>query len=105
MGKSIPKVTLLHTLLFAILNFTSCTADKADSEECLACADLLDMPCHMGLEVEATYYYCDPCGTSWRCALTGAETNDFLRWAASDVPCACIDADGSRDTADPDCAG
>lgn len=94
----------LHLLALVLLS-AGCTADKGDSAECPACPDLLDMPCHMGLDGEATYYYCDPCGTPWRCALTGTETNDFLRWTASDVPCTCIGADGSRDTADPDCAG
>lgn len=75
----------------------------ADTECPVVCPELLGLPCNVGLEAEAAYDYCDVCGVSWRCALTGSEAGDYLMWASSDVPCACITAKGEVDTAVPGC--
>ena len=87
----------------------ACAGDKpsptesADSSCPTVCPALLGLPCQIGLDAEAAYYYCDACGVSWSCALTGTETKDFLNWSTTEVPCACINADGTRDTGEPGC--
>lgn len=42
-------------LVLALLS-AGCTADKGDTKESLACADLLKVPSHTILDVEAVYY-------------------------------------------------
>ena len=81
----------------------SCSSGKGDSGCPVVCPNLVGMPCNKGLDATATYHYCDPCGTAWRCTLTGTETSEFLVWSASDVACSCISSDGYVDTGSAAC--
>lgn len=103
---AIPTLAPLVPLTLAL----ACAGAKpepapADSSCPMVCPELAGMPCHIGLDAAAAYDYCDVCGVSWRCELTGTEPRDFLYWSASDVPCACITAAGGRDTAVAGCGG
>lgn len=81
----------------------ACAADKAADSTCLVCPDLVGKPCNNGADPAVDYAYCDPCGETWRCKLTGAETHDFLDWSASSLPCACVKPDGTLDTTNTAC--
>ena len=47
-------------------------------------------------EPPGSTFHCDTCGQNWACARSA-------EWSRTDVSCSCINADGKRDTADPNC--
>ena len=99
-----PSKILMGLLALLLSLLSACTTDKAPASECTSCPPLQDLPCHIGLEASAAYYYCDPCGVSWHCELSTTDARDFLYWVPSDAVCACVGADGSLDTTSDGCA-